>query len=369
MSPVLPMKPLLYDPSLETFEKGEAETELALIGDFLKISEITLRDGGHAIRPVHAKSHGIVRGELIVADGLPPFLAQGLFARPGRYQVVLRFSTSPGDFLDDSVSTPRGVALKVFGVEGDRLSGSESATVQDFVLVNGKVFGAASVSAFEASLKLLAATTDRAEGAKKVLSAALRGIEKAVEAVGGESALLKSLGGQAETHILGDSFFSQGAIRYGDYVAKVGLKPASPELRALTDAPLNADGVPDVLRLAVRDFFRDRGGEWDFVVQLSAGGEDMPIENAHKPWPENVSPYLSVARLVVAPQESWSEAVQPKADDGLAFSPWNGLAAHRPLGAVMRVRKAVYAESQRRRLTANGCPFLQPARPDDVLPD
>jgi hypothetical protein len=368
MSLAMPAKPLRFDESLETPEPGEAETQQALIDDFLKISGITYRDGGHAIRPVHAKSHGIVRGELIVADGLPPVLAQGLFARPGRHEVVLRFSTSPGDILDDSVSTPRGLALKVFGAEGDRLPGSEAATVQDFVLIDGKAFGAPTLKAFEANLRLLAATTDRAEGAKKVLSAALRGLEKVVEAFGGESGLLESLGGHAETHILGESFYSQGALRYGDYVAKVGVQPASPELKALTDAPLNANGVPNALRSAVRDFFLEQGGEWDFVVQLSIGGDDMPIENAQKAWPEDVSPYVRVARLVIASQDSWSETLQPKADDGLAFSPWNGLAAHRPLGAIMRVRKAVYAAAQGYRFENNGCPFAQPRRAEDVLP-
>lgn len=368
MSYAPPTTPLRYDPSLETLEKGEAETEQKIIEEILKISEITYKDGGHAMRGVHAKSHGIVRGELVVPDGLPAVLAQGLFARPGRYDVVLRFSTSPGDILDDSVSTPRGVAIKVLGVDGVRLPGSEAATTQDFVLVNGKAFNAPNAKVFATNLGLLVATTDKAEGAKKVLSAALRGLEKVVEAVGGESALLKTLGGQAETHILGDSFFSQVPIRYGDYVAKVGVQPVSPELVALTDAPLNANGVPNALRGAVRDFFNAQGGEWEFVVQLSTGGDDMPIENAHKAWPEHESPYVPVARLIVPPQDAWNETVQPKANDALAFSPWNGLADHQPLGSIMRVRKAVYAASQEFRLPKNGCPFAQPTRADEILP-
>lgn len=363
-----PSNPLRYDPGLETPETGEAETEKAIIKDLLKISEITYRDGGHAMRGVHAKSHGIVRGQLVVPEGLPPVLAQGLFARPGAYDVVLRFSTSPGDLLDDSVSTPRGVAIKVLGVDGARLPGSEDASVQDFVLVNGKAFSAPNAKVFATNLGLLAATTDKAEGAKKVLSAALRGLERVIEAVGGESAAIKSMGGYPETHILGESFFSQVPIRYGDYVAKVGLQPASSALQALTDAPLNANGVPNALRGAVRDFFRDQGGEWDLVVQLATDPDETPIENAHKAWPEDKSSYVPVARLVVPAQDSWRETVQSKANDALAFSPWNGLAAHQPLGSIMRIRKAAYAASQAFRLPKNGCPFAQPAQADDILP-
>jgi hypothetical protein len=32
--------------------------------------------------------------------------------------VVIRLSTTPGDILDDTVSTPRAPALKIVGVEG-----------------------------------------------------------------------------------------------------------------------------------------------------------------------------------------------------------------------------------------------------------
>lgn len=75
-------------------------------------------------------------------------------------------------------------------------------------MVNAPAFTVATPRAFLATLKLLAKTTDRAPTGKKVLSAVLRGAEKAVEAVGGESGALKSLGGHAETHILGETFYT-----------------------------------------------------------------------------------------------------------------------------------------------------------------
>ena len=361
-----PANPQRYDASLEEPEKDEAQTQQGIIEEILKISEITYKDGGHAMRGVHAKSHGIVRGELIVADGLPPVLAQGLFARPGRHEAILRFSTSPGDILDDDVSTPRGLGLKVFGAEGPRLPGSEGADTQDFVLVNGKAFNAPNAKIFLTNLKLLAGTTDKAEGLKKVLSAALRGLETVVEAAGGESATLKALGGSPETNLLGESYFSQVPIRYGDYIAKVGVQPSSAALKALTDAKVDLHDKPNGLREAVKAFFAGNGGEWDFVVQLCTDTEEMPIENAHKPWPEDKSLYLTVARLVVPAQDSWDEAHTPKTNDALAFSPWHGLTAHQPLGSIMRVRKAVYEASAKFRLTHNGCPLGEPASAEAV---
>ncbi len=195
--------PLRYDPSVEHPKKDEAETEAALTETMLSISKTTFKDGGHGLRSVHAKSHGLLRGELHVLGSLPSVLAQGLAAKPGTYPVVIRLSTTPGDILDDSVSAPRGMALKVVGVEGERLQGSEGDATQDFVMANAPAFGAPNGKKFLGSLKLLAATTDKAEGAKKVLSAALRGAEAVVEAFGGKSATLVTLGGQPETHILG----------------------------------------------------------------------------------------------------------------------------------------------------------------------
>jgi hypothetical protein len=111
------------------------------------------------------------------------------------------------------------MALKVVGVQGERVEGSEGDATQDFVLVNGPAFNAPTASKFLSSAKLLASTTDKAPNLKRAFSAVLRGAEKAVEAVGGESAGLKALGGHPETHPLGETYFSQAPILYGYYMA------------------------------------------------------------------------------------------------------------------------------------------------------
>ncbi len=354
-----PSNPVRYRDDLERLTPDETETGAGLREEILKIAETTYRDGGHAMRGVHAKSHGLLNAQMIVEPGLPPVLRQGLFAAEGRYPVIMRFSTTPGDILPDSVTTPRGLALKVFGVKGERMPGAEAAT-QDFVLVNGKAFLTPDAKAFLANLKLLAKTTDRAEGLKKVLSGALRGLEKVVEATGHQSAALVGLGGHAQTHILGDSFFSQVPIRFGDYVAKVGVVPVSPRLTALTDQPLKLTGHPTGLRDSVVDFFAREGGEWELRVQLCTDLEAMPIENAATVWPEDKSPYVTVARIVARPQRAWSEARAEIGDDALSFSPWHGLAAHRPLGSIMRLRKAVYEASADFRRQRNNVPSHEP---------
>ena len=173
-------------------------------------------------------------------------------------------------------------------MEGERLQGSEGDATQDFVMANAPAFGALNGKKFLGSLKLLA-TTDKAEGAKKVLSAALRGAEAVVEAFGGKSATLVTLGGQPETHILGEIFYSQAPLLWGPYMAKVCVAPVSPELAALIDASLNVNGKPNGLREAVVEFFRRNGAEWELRVQLCTDLDTMPVEDASVAWPEDQS--------------------------------------------------------------------------------
>ena len=104
------------------------------------------------------------------------------------------------------------------------------------------------------------------------------------------------------------------------------------------------------------------GGEWEVQVQLCTDLETMPVEDASIAWPEDASPFRTVARLKVAAQPSWSLANKSAIDDGLAFSPWHGLAAHRPLGGIQRVRQPVYFALQAERSARSGCPFLEGSR-------
>ncbi len=67
--------------------------------------------------------------------------------------------------------------------------------------------------------------------------------------------------------------------------------------------------------------------------------------------------HLTVARLDVPKQESWSEMLRQAVDDGMAFSPWNGLAAHQPVGSIIRARRRAYPASANFRLEKKGCPF------------
>lgn len=352
--------PVRYAPDVEQPESDEAETIQALKEQFGKILDITSKAYGHAVRSVHAKGHGLVRGIFRVADDLPPELAQGLFSSPGSYDAILRFSTNAGDILDDAIRLPRGIALKVIGVDGERLPGDTDDRTQDFIMVNGPAFAAPTPKKFLGTLKLLAATTEKAEGAKKLLSSVLRAFEAGLEAVGTRSTTLTALGGAKPVHPLGATYFSQTAYRFGDHIAKFQLVPVH-GINDLSDEVIDAKGHPDAIREAMNHEMQHRRGVWELRVQLCTDLDEMPVEDPTVIWDEEKSPFRTVATLTVEPQTAWAGEKSVRTEDRLSFSPWHALAAHRPLGGINRARKDAYAFSSDYRAKFNNCPIHEPA--------
>ena len=350
--------PIRYRPDVEQPQPDEQATVTDLNETFDTILERTAEDYGHAVRSVHAKSHGLLEGELTIDSDLPAELAQGLFAQGGRHKVLIRLSTNAGDILPDAIGLPRGLAMKVFDVAGDRLPGSEG-TAQDFVMVNGPVFQAKTAEKFLGNLKLLAKTTDRLEGTKKVVSAALRGVRHAFEAVGAEApAAINSLGGAPNVEPLGETYYSATAFRFGDYIAKFSIAPVSPAMIALSGKEIAIEGREDAIREDVRTEMRTLDAEWEFRVQLCRDLEAQPVEDATVLW---TSPFMRVGTIRAAAQDSWSDAHVQQINEETRFSVWTGIAAHQPLGNINRARRDTYRHSADFRARVNGCPYHEPS--------
>ena len=84
----------------------------------------------------------------------------------------------------------------------------------------------------------------------------------------------------------------------------------------------------------------------------------FPIENASVYWPDATEPerirtrqgvvtvsadFQEVATIKV---KRGTKALDDQACEGLAYSPWNGLKAHQPLGSLSRARLVVYRKSE-----------------------
>ena len=332
---------LRYADDVETPEADEQNTIDGIIKGMTTESQTVEKREGHAVRASHAKSTACVVGELVIADGLPPELAQGLFARAGTYPVAVRFAQGPGEPLGDRVSTHRGMAIKVFGVEGEKLPGHNAPT-QDFVLASGPTFPAGTAAGFLSQAGKIGAATPMPEGIKSAASSMARNINKVLNAIAGGPSPLLDFYGHPYSHPLDDYYFSQCPIRFGDYVAKLGAFPASTYQDALKDWALDPHQDEDGFRYAAVDFFAEHDVVFELRAQLWANADTQPIEDTSVEWPAQDSQYRTVATIRLPRQTAYTPERVRYFDEVMTFRPAHSLAAHRPLGGVMRARLQVY---------------------------
>jgi hypothetical protein len=148
-----------------------------------------------------------------------------------------------------------------------------------------------------------------------------------------------------------ESFFSAAPFACGPHAVRARLVPGGrpgPPDRGVRAASRTDWGEDMLTRLATGDL------QFDLQLQFFVDERTTPIEDASVDWPESQSPYTTVARLTIP-----ASAAGPARDPAFAarieaerFDPWRALAEHRPLGEVMRARRAVYFASQQARQAA-----------------
>jgi len=133
-------------------------------------------------------------------------------------------------------------------------------------------------------------------------------------------------------------------IRYGQYVAKVRVKPMGQRHDSYLEMLTRLGTQSEAMRLALEETLRTEQVMFEFQVQLRTSERTMPVEDATVEWPEGESSYRTVAQLLLPRQEIELLRTQ-NAYKNLAFNVWHCLAAHRPLGGINRVRREVYPVS------------------------
>ena len=334
------MKYLRYRPEIEKPDPQEQETIDGIIRGMTQQSETVEQREHHAVRASHAKSSALITGTLEIAAGLPAELAQGLFATPGSHPVAIRFAQGPGETLGDRVSTHRGMAIKVYGVEGQKLGGHDADT-QDFVFASGPTFPSGTAAGFLRDGTVIGKSAGLPEGIKSAVSAGARNFNRLLHAFGTESPKADFFG-HPFSHPLSEPYFSQAPIRFGDYVAKLGAFPVSDAQAALKTWQLDPHEDENGFRHAAVSFFRDHDVVFELRAQLWTDADTQPIEDASVEWSVEESPYRTIATLRLPAQDAYSPARQRYFDEEMTFRPANSLLAHQPLGSVMRARLQVY---------------------------
>ena len=353
-----------YSDDVETTADDEWKVIDGIVASMTHESQTVAERDGRTVRASHAKSTSLAKGDLTVLPDLPEPLRQGLFAEARSYPVLMRFAQGPGEVLSDSVSTHRGIGIKVLGVEGPKLPGHDAPT-QDFVFATGPAFAQSNATTFLAAIKGIEKGTGLPEVVKQAVSSTSRAVNAALNAVGGDSPTFGFFG-HTKRNPLADAYFSQAALRYGDYIAKLGVFPVSPELIAIIDETIDTGSDPDGFRRAAVEHLLQKGAVFELRVQLCTDLASMPVENASVPWPEDQSPYVAVARITIPPQDAYSPARREYFDQVLSFQPAHSLAAHRPLGSLMRARLNTYQALSTYRHGMNRQPQDEPTGPEQV---
>ena len=358
-----------WRPDLETVRPDEDALIDKMISDLRANNEFQFNKSvknkkPHAIRDAHAKSCAILRGELTVREDIPQDYRQGIFAEPGRtYPVIARISTTSGAIRSDQVRGVRGLGLKILDVcdpSAARAADTFTDTNQDFVFVTEPVFLFRDAEHYAGAGMAIAKVLSRMPDAAMIgLNALLRGVRRLVGLTGRELPRNLRVFADPNYHVLGQTFYTAAPNRYGAYVAKLSVAPASESVTALTSVTVpRGDG--QALTNAVKEHFRSNGADYTVSAQLCTNTVDMPLEDATVEWPEAKSPYQPVATIHYPPQTAHSEALQRFGDDKLSFNSWRGIDEHRPLGGINRLKLRVYEQSSIFRHKANNEEYIEP---------
>lgn len=343
---------LRYSPDVETIEAHESETHSQIV-EIMSKGVANVREGlGKSVRISHGKTFGVLKGRLEVKSNLPSEYAQGIFSKPGKYEVLVRMANAPGEINDDSkLQTARGMSIKVLRVEGPKLR-NETDNTQDWVLDTGKEFFVPNakmfVQAFKPNAEIAPKLSDTVKG---VVSSVAKVTAEGLKAVGIESQKLDFYGHEQKDP-MAEPYFSQTAMRHGEYVAKLGVYPDTPTMEELQQREFQPEDY-DALREATRRFFAANHAEFSVRVQLCTNLEEMPVEDAQAAWSEEASPYVEVARLYLPSQIGWTPELDEFVEN-FSFNPANSIEDHRPLGSIARARLVAYKAIADLRLQQNG---------------
>jgi hypothetical protein len=341
-SPVLQASaPVPVPLATEAVAPGEAVDTASVVATLTKqVEDEASKHGGKAQRDAHAKAHG---GTFNVSPTLPADLRKGVFQEGAEYKAWIRLSN--GSQADDTAGDGRGFAMKLTGVTGDKLEADEKAT-QDFLMINHHRFFVRSAADY------VEFTNAVAKGSP--VSFFFPGLNPAKWRVT-EMRIARTIQKKEVDNPLATSYFSATPYLLGDGLAvKYSVRPGCPVPKIAVDRK-----SPDFLRTSMKTHLESQDACFDFLVQKQTDGHKMPIEDSTVEWSEKHSPYTKVGTLTIKAQSFLSDA-QRDFCENLSFNPWHSLPAHRPLGNINRMRRAVYQAISEVRHRLNKEPHDEP---------
>ncbi|MEH6403635.1 MAG: hypothetical protein V7750_09715 [Sneathiella sp.] len=377
----------IQSPEQNAFEPNIPDGEHIQIDEIASLTPVMqtkraegLKDqGGKVLRGVHPKSHGCVQGEFTVfgSEELGSEFRRGIFAKAGRkYNADIRFSNAEvhtgGDL--DGGNGSRGMAIKLYDVDGEVFIKDNSQKNQDFLMINTPEFAFRNITDYGRLTRALEASKNavdtkdysdfafeppKDEAEKEKLIAGLKATGRVV---GGIKS--RTVRNPVFVQYFGAAPFLFGQGKAMKFSAKPKMCPPKPATAAfkskLGEAEKNFSSSekavlgPNYLRDALTKTVEAEEVCFDFMIQVRDKSEvDMlQIEDATTQWEDELDNYVAVALLRIKsgqlPQSDKSIATC----EALAFTPWHSLKEHQPLGSINRLRRDVYQGSSYHRLEA-----------------
>jgi len=333
---------------LKIAEEKPLPNEEACVDSIIASFQTQMRNlwkAGGFERGGNTKTHGIVRGEFVVHDGLPAELRHGIYSHPHTYRAWVRFS-GPGPYVTPDIEDVgfMSIAIKLMGVPGPKLMDEEKST-QDMFGVSTPTFVTPDV---EANAQLQIESVKNASlfyfvnfHRPHLLDFIMQGLWIKTQSSPFEAPYFSCV-----PYLLGDG----QAMQYSVW-------PKSKKRTPIPRLPLRPPD--DYLRDAMVASLAQEDVEFDIRLQLQTDPHLMPIENNAVLWPEKLSPRVPVATLRI-PRQKFNSPAQMEFAKRLSYNPWHCIAENRPLGNQSRARRRMYWELSKLRHTMNRVPHYEP---------
>lgn len=317
----------------------------SIVDSFEKQMRLLWRPGAFE-RGGNTKTHGIVRGDFIVHDGLPPQLRHGIYAQPYTYRAWVRFS-GPGPYITPDIDDVgfMSISIKLMGVPGPKLMEEEKFT-QDMFGVSTPTFVTPDTMA-NAQLQI--------ESVKNATILYFLNLHRhhVLDLV------MQSLWTKTQSSPFEAPYFSCVPYLLGEGQAM--QYSVWPKLKSRTPIPRLPFRPPDdYLRNAMVASLAKGDIEFDIRLQLQTDSHLMPIENNAVLWPEKLSPRISAATLRL-PRQKFDSPAQLAFARRLSYNPWHSIPEHRPLGNQNRARRRMYETLSKLRHSMNDVPLYEPS--------
>ena len=301
---------------------------------------------GNYERGGNTKTHGIVRAEVIIHEGLPAHLRHGIFAAPRSFPAYVRFS-GPGPNLPPDIQDVGfgSMTVKIMDVPGPKLMDDERFT-QDLLTVSTPSF----------------VTPNTRENAKlQVWSFRAMPVFYFLNPFDSHllDMLMQALWNETLYNPLGTRYWSCVPYLLGEGQAMMySFRPKSAVITRIPGVPFGR--VPrNYLRDNMAATLARQDVEFDLLIQVQTDAHLMPIEDASVRWPEKLSPFIPAATVHI-PKQRFDTQAHIDFAKVLSLNPWHCLPEHRPLGNQNRARQLMYHELSRLRQDKNRAPHIEP---------